>query len=728
MADHKDIIIDLSDSQEAESDVRENSREQEISLHMRGGQWEASVWNRLANRPRYSLDLMSPLIQQISGEMEKLDFAIDINPSSADSSKEVANTFNGIIRHIENISNANRVYNTAGRGILESGISGWRIDVDWANQTNFDQDLIINYISNFKDRVWFDHGSQEQDRSDADFCWVMTPFTEKAYKDKYPEGSGTSIPQDNYCTYYWYKPEFIVCAEYFWKEKKKTPIIQMSNGAVFEKNDDTMSVIDELRGFGIDVIAERDAEVDTVFVRKMDGDDWLDDKKETVFKYLPVIPDYGNFRIIEDKAIYYGLPEKLLDAQRITNYTISRLTEDTSLRAKSKMWMSKEQAAGNMAQYKTMNVDNKPIATFNHREGQADPAYKQPAPPDPTLLTIMEATTTYINKIAGLYSSNQGDNPGLQSGIAVDSQIAQGINGMNGYFTSQEIAICHTAKVLITGPIQKVYGDRQQVRILGVDGESDFEDLTKTVQDVQTGKEVQLIDMSKGQYDAVCSVGLSYSSRRQETIQNIIDYAKIDPTIIDDGSDIILANTEGPGMKDLAKRRRRKNVLAGIVTPEELTEEEEQMLQQQQQAGSEPSAQDQAAIGLVQAEQSKAEAQTADVMSKAQERQDKIQIEGGKLALKAQELEQKSADTMIQRNMDMLKLKAEQDKNDAQSLSLIHQAMGSDVNIVSRTVVKAYEQKARDLITDGDTPLNVEGDALLINAGGIEDGNPINRQ
>jgi len=339
----------------------------------------------------------------------------------------------------------------------------------------------------------------------------------------------------------------------------------------------------------------------------------------------------------------------------------------------------------------------------------------------------MEATTTYINKIAGLYSSNQGDNPGLQSGIAVDSQIAQGINGMNGYFTSQEIAICHTAKVLITGPIQKVYGDRQQVRILGVDGESDFEDLTKTVRDAQTGKEIQLIDMSKGQYDAVCSVGLSYSSRRQETIQNIIDYAKIDPTIIDDGSDIILANTEGPGMKDLAKRRRRKNVLAGIVTPEELTEEE-QMLQQQQQAGSEPSAQDQAAIGLVQAEQSKAEAQTADVMSKAQERQDKIQIEGGKLALKAQELEQKSADTMIQRNMDMLKLKAEQDKNAARSLSLIHQAMGSDVNIVSRTVVKAYEQKARDLITDGDTPFNVEGDALLINAGGIEDGNPINRQ
>ena len=67
---------------------------------------------------------------------------------------------------------------------------------------------------------------------------------------------------------------------------------------------------------------------DKVFVRQMDSSGWLDDEKETVFSYVPLIPTYGNFDIIENKTVYFGAVEKQIDLNRILNYSLSREIEE----------------------------------------------------------------------------------------------------------------------------------------------------------------------------------------------------------------------------------------------------------------------------------------------------------------------------------------------------------------------------------------------------------------
>ena len=60
---------------------------------------------------------------------------------------------------------------------------------------------------------------------------------------------------------------------------------------------------------------------------------WQDDKpKKTVFKdWLPIVPVLANFDVIDGKVIYYGAVEKLMDPQRVFNYTKSREVEEGAL-------------------------------------------------------------------------------------------------------------------------------------------------------------------------------------------------------------------------------------------------------------------------------------------------------------------------------------------------------------------------------------------------------------
>ena len=92
-------------------------------------------------------------------------------------------------RNIQSISGASHVYNAAARAMVESGLGGWEVKVDFINGS-FDQDFIISGISNFEDRVWFDVGSTKQDNSDARFVFILDNITPDEYEDDYADGSG----------------------------------------------------------------------------------------------------------------------------------------------------------------------------------------------------------------------------------------------------------------------------------------------------------------------------------------------------------------------------------------------------------------------------------------------------------------------------------------------------------------------------------------------------------
>lgn len=723
MPDYKDyqtVMGLLKASQEADKDIRENARESLLFVTKRDGQWEPHWYTANEGKPRYTFDQVNPIIDQIAGEIEQADFDIKAKPAGGDSTKEIAQVYDGLIRNIENMSNAKEVYNEAGRQMVTCGMDCWRVVNRFVDDDSFDQDLMIEKINNSIDRVWFDTNSEKRDRSDSEWCFVLQSLSKEAYKERWPDRTGMSVSEDRMANAYFHRGESIVVGEFYYIKRKKRDLVLMSNGAVYEDNEDFKKIRDELKDSNINEVRRRTRDKKIVYIRKFDGEGWIDEPKETVFGWIPVIPTYGNFKVVENKITFWGVVDRLIDPQRVLNYSLSREIEEGALAPRAKYWMSMKQAAGHEDSLQTMNTNANPVQFFNpDPELPGAPQQNGGAQINPGLRTVSESMQLLIGKSAGLFSANMGDNPGLQSGIAIQQLQNKGDTGTIKYFKSQEIAICHTARILIDA-IPAVYDTERQVRLLNEDGTLEMSVINQPVIDNETGKTVMLNDLNQGKYDVTCSAGTSFKNRQQEMIASFIEAAKVDESLMQIAGDVFLKNMAAPGMDDVAERKRALLLQQGAIPQSQLTDGELQQLQAQAAQPKEP---DPMALAAM-AEMEKAKADQMDAQNKQiqiqadfQIRQQQLQIEAAKLQqsgqkdaisasqkqqefdLKLEQMQQNLVLSMQEQQRKMQETLANIDKTQADTLKALREAMGVDA-IVSPAGAKAYEDQARDIVDD----------------------------
>jgi len=363
--EHQSVVNLLSSCQQTESDNRDNAREAHLFVDKKDGQWEPQWWTSNVDKPRYTFDQVSPIVSQISSEIEQADFDIRVSPSGGDATKDIAMTYDGIIRNVENLSNAKQIYAQACRGMVTSGFDAWRVSQKYADDNSFDQDLMLEKIANPIDRVWFDSSAELQDKSDSRYAFVLHPMAPDEYENRWPEGSGESVSQDRDGDAYFDKAEAVVVGEFLYLESEDKELVMMSNGQVHEVDDDFESVVDDLEKIGVTEIKRRTRKGHIVCSRYFDGKDWLEEAKKTVFNRIPVVPVYGNFKIFENKTIYYGVVQKLLDPQRVLNYALSREIEEGALAPRAKYWMTPGQAAGHEKTLQTLNTNADPVQFYN---------------------------------------------------------------------------------------------------------------------------------------------------------------------------------------------------------------------------------------------------------------------------------------------------------------------------------------------------------------------------
>ena len=204
-SEHSDVLKLLDQCQESDQDNREAVREANIFLDKRDGQWEPEWSNSVSNgnKPRYTFDMVNPIVDQVSSEIEQSDYSVKVSPAGGDATKEIAMTMDGLIRNIEQISNASTVYSQAARSMVIGGMDGWRVVQKYVDDNSFDQDLAIEKIGNFVDRVWFDPSAELQDKSDSRYAFCLHPMAIDEYDSRWPEGSGESVPDDRIAEVYY---------------------------------------------------------------------------------------------------------------------------------------------------------------------------------------------------------------------------------------------------------------------------------------------------------------------------------------------------------------------------------------------------------------------------------------------------------------------------------------------------------------------------------------------
>lgn len=693
-SDHAEVLAILKESQEDDSDNRDRGREAHLFIDKRDGQWEPYWWNINEGKPRYTFDMTGPIVDQVAGDMENADFDIKIKPAGGDTTKDDAQLIDGLIRNIENVSNANDIFNLAGRNMVTAGIDGWQIKQKYVDDDSFDQDLVIEPIANFIDSVWFGP-FKKPDASDARWCVVLEAMDKRTYDEKYPEGSGMSVGDNRLSQAYSQKFDQIIIGNLYYIEERPRTLLKMSSGRILEE-EQVATVLDELAANGDVVVERRVRAKHIVKSRLFDGHQWLNDAQETVFNQIPVIPTIGNFKIFENKLLYRGVVEKLLDPQRVFNYAKSREIEEGALAPRSKYWMTRKQSEGEEDTIQTLNTNADPVQFYTpDPEAPGVPEQNGGAQINPGLRTVGEDMKMVVQQTAGLFAASMGDNPGLQSGVAIEKLQDKGDIGTQKYFAAQERAICRTARILIDA-IPVVYNTRRQVRILKEDGSFDVTTLNQPVFDQQTQRMVTVNDVSKGKYDVTCSAGPSFQNRQQETVSAITEISAVDPTAIQLGGDILYSNMTSPGMDALAERKRQQLFQSGLIPFDQMTDQEKEQTIQAQQQPQQPDA----ATMIAMAEMGKSQAQTNKVNVEAQVAERREAREDWKaqqqVAQKQQEIDLKEIFGMMQQQQAAQAQLVELVSTQADTLKTIREAIGVD-SIVGPANTAAYVAQAENL-------------------------------
>ena len=659
--DHDSVKQLLREAQTVETDVREIVREVHEFLDKKDGQWDAHAAKAFTNRPRYTLDKCNDLVDDIAGAIEQQDFDIQILPAGGDATKTLAKTYDGLIRNIQNLSDATDVYDASTRFMVRAGMDGWRVNQRWGDNNTFDQDLYIDTINDFVDRVWFDPGAVLQTREDANYAFVLTTMIKADYKKQFPEGSGQSVVIGDRVSHTDHMPSTVVVGEILYKVEVERRIVELTNGAVYVDDDKFKKIQDELADQGATVERERTRPMIEVKSRVFDGKEWLTDIEDTVFDLIPIIPEYANWSMRQKVPNYWGIVTKKMDAQRIFNYTESRKVEEGALAPLAKILVTKEQIGGEKTAWERLNISEDPALPYEHQDGVPPPYKIGGAQINPGLEAASQSMLQNLQSTAGI-DQLPGQPLGLQSGLAVELKQNRGDTRNFKYVRSKQIAICYTGKILMRA-IPKVYDTKRQVRIINEDNSFDMVMINDRVIDTETQEPVEVIDLSKGVYDVTCEVSKSFKNRQGETVNSMVEVASIDPSIIEEGRDVLYKNMNAPGFDVLAERVRQRMVLSGQIPEDQLTDEEKEFLEAQPAPPPDP-----VAVAL------ERQAEVED---------DKIQISAIEAARKDRELDAKIADEQrdddrasMNEAMNQIKMAAEVLNTHADTMNKIREAMG----------------------------------------------------
>lgn len=112
-------------------------------------QWPEPVRRQreIEGRPCLTIDQLGSVVRQVVNDSRLNKPSIKVKPVDSKADPKTAEILGGLIRNIEYSSNADVAYDTAIDYAVTSGRGYFRINAQYASDDTFDQDLIIERIS-----------------------------------------------------------------------------------------------------------------------------------------------------------------------------------------------------------------------------------------------------------------------------------------------------------------------------------------------------------------------------------------------------------------------------------------------------------------------------------------------------------------------------------------------------------------------------------------------------
>lgn len=544
----KDIIIMARDfykkAVDADGDNRRKAMEDIKFVVVEDAQWDTAIANeRGDDRLMLTFDQSSIQCKRVINEMRSNRPQGKVR-GYEDNDKETAETLEGLARNIWNVSDGESISDYAAQYQVNAGYGAWEICTDYADDTAFDQDILVKSLPN-PFCLWSDPSAKDMLKRDAKWWLKTEKLTKDAFEETYKDRDKVGFEDTEFDDEEeWEDDESVRIAEVWWLEPVVREIALLRDGKTVDMEKDQPAP--EM------IVRTRKVDTHKIMTAIVSGDAVLEGPNEWVGKYFPFVVVYGEYILVDGKTHWFGMVRKIKDAAKAFNDTLTSIVETIASAPQSKVWATAKQAEGQVNAWAEAHKKNLPMMLYN-----ADP--EAPGPPvrvggaDVPVALIQSAQIfkEQMNSLAGFMFDPAAVDAKNISGKALNARATQGQIATFNYPDNMGKAMKYTWQILID-LIPKIYDTERSVRILGPDGAEKFVKVNQ--KDPVTGR--MMNDLSRGKYDVVVTVGPNFATQRQEAAEAFIELAGKDEGLMPTAADLVYKALDLPYSDQISERRK----------------------------------------------------------------------------------------------------------------------------------------------------------------------------
>ncbi len=571
-------LTDMRETYQLDLDADDDNRKAalEDKKFVAGEQWDPQVLQQRAGLPCLTINSLPQFTAQLVGDWRQNRIAVKVLPSEA-GDKAVADVRSDLIRSIETQSRAARVYDNAFESMIQCGDGAFRVGVQYATEDAFDQEIVLQPIDDALSVVW-DRLSIDPTGKDATHCFVDDLIPEKEFNTLWPGSDPSTLSEGNLrnlSSEGWYDRGAVRVTEHWRMLERKKMIALFEDGAVhtiYSEDDDNNDLLEQqmvmLQETHGRILKSRIAPCRYAQMHLVTGFKILAGPYEWKMTRLPIIRMSGRTVSIGDRRVRYGLVRYMKDAARLRNFWRSINAEQLGYAPKAQ-WMATESAVeGREQQIRKAHLSRDPLLVFNDEAvfGQnvqrVDPPLLQMA-----LLNEAQINTQDLKDVTGIHDASLGIKSNETSGRAIMARQREGDVASLTYYDNGNAAVLEAGDV-INQLIGQIYDGTRIVRIIGEDEAAKL----ITINDPMNPESPNL---ATGKYDVTITTGASYTTRRVEAAEAMMEAVQVFPEMMQVAGDLVAKAQDWPGAEELADRLRK------TIPPHLLSEKERQEMGEQ---------------------------------------------------------------------------------------------------------------------------------------------------
>lgn len=535
-----------------DADRENRKRDEEDRKFFKGEQWSKDEVRDRAGRITLRINRLPQFVKQVTGEMRQNKPAIRVLPKE-EGNEELAKVYSAIIRHIESLSDAHRIYNKAAEQAVIGGIGWYRILTDYMDDTSFEQEVQIKPIRNPLSVV-IDPDARELTRQDMNWAFVTELVSKKKFEKDHPGVSTVDFQNASAEYAQWRQGEFVRVAEYWYREPVAKTLALFSDGSTDYVDDldlDALNLIRLERGLEpVQVVRERKVECQQVKWCRMTGSEVID-RGEWKGRWIPLIPVVGEEVEAGDEIFRHGLIHHATDAQKSYNYARSAMVEHIGNQPKAPWLVTAKMIAKFKAMWENANKGNPAALIYDPDPSAPGLMPKREAPPQMPVAWYQEAQVADqdMKATTGIYDASLGKQGNETSGRAIIARDQQGETATYVYVDNLTASI-RLCGMMLVDLIPHIYSDDRIIRIVGEDG--GIEEYARINTRLPDGAVFN--DISQGAYDVEVTTGPAYATKRQMAADNMIQLAGQVPAIGQVAGDLIAKALDVPYADQIGER------------------------------------------------------------------------------------------------------------------------------------------------------------------------------